>query len=240
MAGTFEKWTVLPHGKLTAVDDNLLTVVGELPMPAGDFPRRMTVARLRDGRLVVFSAIALDEPEMKALEEWGKLSFLVIPNERHRKDARIWKDRYPDLVVIAPAGAREQAAEVVPVDATRIDFCDPTVHFVTVPGTEDREAALVVQTATGTTLVLNEIIWNVADCPGVGGWLFRLAGFTGDAPKIPTFVAMKSIKDKFALANQLRAWADLEGLNRLIVSHGDIVAHDAPRILRQLAEALAA
>jgi hypothetical protein len=239
MAGTFEKWTVLPHGKLTSVDDNLLTVVGELPMPAGDFPRRMTVARLRDGRLVVFSAIALDEPEMKALEAWGQLSFLVIPNQRHRKDARIWKDRYPQLVVVAPAGAREQAAEVVPVDATTVDFGDPTVRLVTVPGTEEREAALVVETTTGTTLVLNEIIWNVDDRPGFGGWLFHVAGFTGDAPKIPSFVAHKSIKDKPALAAQLRSWAALEGLNRLIVSHGDIVSRDAPKILHQLAQTLA-
>ncbi|HEY8926963.1 MAG TPA: hypothetical protein VIU64_21420, partial [Polyangia bacterium] len=210
MAGTFETWTVLPHGKLTAVDDNLLTVVGELPMPAGDFPRRMTVARLRDRRLVVFSAIALDEPEMKALEAWGEPTFLIIPNERHRKDARIWRDRYPQLVVVAPAGARAQAAEVVPVDATTVDFGDPTVRFVTVPGTEDREAALVVETTTGTTLVLNEIVWNVPDRPGFGGWLFRLAGFTGDAPKIPAFVALKSIKDKPALAAQLRSWAELD------------------------------
>ena len=239
MAGTFEKWTVLPHGKLTSVDDNLLTVVGELPMPAGDFPRRMTVARLRDGRLVVFSAIALDEPEMKALEAWGHLSFLIIPNERHRKDARIWKDRYPQLVVVAPAGARQQAAEVVPVDATTVDFGDPTIRFVTVPGTDEREAALVVETTTGTTLVLNEIVWNVPDRPGFGGWLFRLAGFTGDTPKIPTFVALKSIKDKPALAAQLRAWAELPGLNRVIISHGEIVSHDAPRLLGQLAKSLA-
>jgi len=238
MAGTFETWTVLPHGKLTAVDDNLLTVVGELPMPAGDFPRRMTVARLRDRRLVVFSAIALDEPEMKALEAWGEPTFLIIPNERHRKDARIWKDRYPQLVVVAPAGARAQAAEVVPVDATTVDFGDPTVRFVTVPGTEDREAALVVETTTGTTLVLNEIVWNVPDRPGFGGWLFRLAGFTGDAPKIPAFVALKSIKDKPALAAQLRSWAELDRLNRVIVSHGEIVSGDAPGLLRQLAQAL--
>ena len=68
MAGIFKKWTVLPHGKLTPIGENLLTVVGELPMPAGEFPRRMTVVRLRDSRLVIFSAIALDESEMQALD----------------------------------------------------------------------------------------------------------------------------------------------------------------------------
>jgi hypothetical protein len=238
MAGTFKEWTVLPHGKLTPVGDNLLTVVGELPMPAGDFPRRMTVVRLRDERLVVFSAIALDDSEMQALEAWGKPSYLVIPNERHRKDAAIWKQRYPGLIVVAPVGARDKAAEVVPVDATDVDFGDPDVRFVTVPGTEHREAALVVTTSSGTTLVLNELIWNVDDRPGFGGWLFRVAGFTGDEPKIPALVAAKSIKDKPALKSQLEQWASLDGLQRIIVSHGDIVTKNPAGVLRGLAASL--
>lgn len=238
MAGTFKEWTVLPHGKLTQVGSNLLTVVGELPMPAGDFPRRMTVVRLADSRLVVFSAIALDEPEMQALEAWGQPSFLIVPNERHRKDAKIWKDRYPAIAVIAPSGARDKAAEVVPVDATRPDFKDPGVRFVTVPGTNDEEAALVVSSGNETTLVVNELIWNVADRPGFGGWLFRLAGFTGDEPKIPTLVAVKSIKDKPALREQLEAWARLPDLKQIIVSHGAIITKDPAGVLKELAASL--
>jgi hypothetical protein len=35
-----------------------------------------------------------------------------------RLDARAWKDRYPELVVITPAAARAEVEEVVPVDAT--------------------------------------------------------------------------------------------------------------------------
>src|SRR5690349_15934209 len=117
MPQVLEKWTVLPHGKLTALDENLLTVVGELKMPVGEFPRRMTVARLRDGRLVVYSAIALDEPEMQALERFGIPTFLVVPSDRHRMDAKIWKERYPKMVVLTPDGARDKVSEVVPVDA---------------------------------------------------------------------------------------------------------------------------
>jgi hypothetical protein len=161
MSKPFTHWTVLPHGKLSRLDDNLLSVAGDLPMPMGDFPRRMTVVRLRDGRLIMFSAIALDESEMQELEAFGRPTFLVVPNDIHRMDAKIWKDRYPQLIVLAPAGARKKVEEVVPVDQTAIDFGDPEVHFVTVPGTDEREAALVVETASGTTLVMNDLIWNV-------------------------------------------------------------------------------
>jgi hypothetical protein len=62
MSAPLESWKVLPHGQLTQIDDNVWTVAGTIHMPVGDFERRMTVARLRDGDLVVYSATALDEP----------------------------------------------------------------------------------------------------------------------------------------------------------------------------------
>src|SRR5450631_2093439 len=150
MAKPFTEWTVLPHGQLWQIDDIVLTVAGDLPMPIGDFPRRMTVVQLSDARLVIFSAIALHEDEMKRLETFGRPTFLIVPSSIHRMDAKIWKDRYPDIVVIAPAGARDKVKEVVPVDATTMDFADPRARLFTVPGTAEHELALVVDTASGT------------------------------------------------------------------------------------------
>ena len=46
MPKILEKWTVLPHGPLQSIDDGILTVTGDIPMPLGNFPRRMTVVRL--------------------------------------------------------------------------------------------------------------------------------------------------------------------------------------------------
>jgi hypothetical protein len=239
MIGIHDKWTVLPHGKLMPLDDDtLFTVVGQLRMPFGTFPRRMTVVRLADSRLVVYSAIALDEPEMRVLEAWGKPSYLIVPSAIHRKDAGSWKARYPEMMVIAPAGARDKAAEVVTVDATDVDFHDPNVRFVAVPGTDAREAALVVSTARGTTLVVNDLIWNVADRRGFGGWLFRMAGFTGRQPKIPRLVVRKAIADKPTFAAQLERWSALAGLKRIIVSHGEIISEDPAEVLRGLARSL--
>jgi len=240
MPQPFQTWKVLPHGKLTAVEENLLTVVGDLHMPLTDVPRRMTVARLRDGRLVIYSAIALDESEMQKLEHFGVPAFLVVPSDLHRMDAKIWKQRYPRLLVLAPPGAREKVEEVVSVDATEWDFGDPSVRFTTVPGTEDGEAALLVTGPTGVTLVVNDLIWNVDNKPGFGGWLMKLAGLTGQAPHIPPLIALRAVKDKPALRDQLEQWAKLYGLQRIIVSHGDIIEDKPTEVLRDLAKQLAA
>src|SRR5437867_1245148 len=136
-------WKVLPHGKLSKIDEGILTVIGPIRMPLGSFPRRMTVVRLSDSRLVVWSAIALDEKEMIALEALGRPAFLIVPNDHHRLDAGAWKDRYPRLQVVAPEGSRAKVENVVPVDTTAPDFGDPDVQFVIVPGTREREAALI-------------------------------------------------------------------------------------------------
>lgn len=238
MTKPFEQWTVLPHGKLTQVDENILTVVGEIHMPLMDLPRRMTVVRLADGGLVVFSAIALDEVEMKALEAYGRPAYLIVPSDKHRLDAGIWKDRYPKIQVIAPEGAREKVEETVPVDIVTPIFDDPSVQFLTVPGTRGREAALVVRTSQGTTLVLNDVVGNIRNASGFGGWLLHLAGFAGDEAQVPVVVKLAVIEDTAALRAQLLQWAEIETLVRILVSHGSPIDENPRQVLRDLAASL--
>ena len=234
-----ENWNVLPHGKLTPIDDGMLTVEGRIKMPLMDLPRRMTVVRLHDSRLVVWSAIALDDAAMATFEAFGRPAFLVVPNDHHRLDAKAWKNRYPELKVIAPEGAREKIANVVAVDTTSPDLGDPGVTFVTVPGTRAHEAALVVRRERGTTLVLNDLVGNIHAASGIDGWLLRLAGFAGDDAQIPRVVKMALVKDAADLRAQLLEWAELPGLRRIIVSHGDPIEREPQRTLRDLAASLA-
>ena len=234
-----ENWNVLPHGKLTPMDDGMLTVEGRIKMPLMDLPRRMTVVRLHDSRLVVWSAIALDDAAMATFEAFGRPAFLVVPNDHHRLDAKAWKNRYPELKVIAPEGAREKIADVVAVDTTSPDFGDPGVTFVTVPGTRAHEAALVVRRERGTTLVLNDLVGNIHAASGIDGWLLRLAGFAGDDAQIPRVVKVALVKDAADLRAQLLEWAELPGLRRIIVSHGEPIESEPQRTLRDLAASLA-
>lgn len=238
MAAPFKTWTVLPHAPLTTLDDNLLTVVGEIKLPVGAFPRRMTIVRLKDRRLVTFSAIALDEEEMACIENFGTPAFLIVPNAIHRQDARIWKDRYPNVQVGCPAGARDNVEKIVAVDTTAPDFGDANVRFVTIPGTLERESALYVEGATGATLVLNDIIGNIRNARGFGGWLLRMMKFAGDEPHIPRPVKAKIIDSKAALRTQFLAWAADPKLKRIVVSHGDIIDMDPRGVLTKLADTL--
>jgi hypothetical protein len=164
----------------------------------------------------------------------------VVPNELHRLDARVWKERYPMMRVLAPRGVKSKVEEIVTVDATHLEFPDPSVRFVTVPGTDEHEVALEVKTDSGTTLVVNDLIWNLDDRPGFSGWLFRVLGFTGAEPKIPRLIELRAVKAKSELRAQLEAWASIPDLNRILVSHGDIVSRDPSAALTRLAGELAA
>lgn len=232
------EWKVLPHDPIQEIEDGILTVTGEIPMPLAHLKRRMTIVRLQDRRLVIYSAIALDEDEMKFIESYGTPAFLVVPSDIHRLDARIYKERYPGLQVIAPEGACEKVEEVVHVDSTAPDFGDPLVTFMTVPGVEGHEGALLVHTGRGATLIVNDLVGNIHDAHGVGGWILEKAGFAGDEPQVPRVVKKKIVEDERALGEQLERWAEIPTLSRIIVSHGDVIDSDPRATLRDLARSL--
>ncbi len=231
-------WVVQPHGPLIQCANDVWTVVGMVRMPLTDFLRRMTLVTLGDGRLVVYSAISLDEPGMRQVESLGDPAFLVVPGAHHRLDAAAWKRRYPAIVVCAPAGAAAQIEDAVHVNTTAPDFGDARVRCVNVAGTHDREFALEVQGDDGTTLVLNDVVANMPDEHGVKGLLLRAAGFSGEEPQVPRIMRMTLVDDKDALRRQLEDWAARGDLERILVSHGAMIEGHPREVLRGLAGSL--
>jgi hypothetical protein len=224
---------------VTQVADNLYTVTGWLRMPLGETSRHMTIVKLRGERLAIYSAIAVDAEARARIDTLGAPAFLIVPSGIHRLDVRAWKDRYPQMKVIAPRGALEAVRKVVPVDTTETDLDDPRVKLVYAPGTGDQELEMLVETDTGTTLVVNDLIFNLPVIPGIAGMLMRLLGFGPGEPSMPKLVMMRLIRDKNAVRDQLRAWAmQSPRIERVIVSHGAPVENPSPA-LTKLADALA-
>jgi hypothetical protein len=234
MTTPFKEWTVLPHGKLTRVNDRIVEVVGKLEMPLLELPRRMTAVRTARGELVIFSAIAMREPEMAELEAFGRPAFLVVPSERHRLDAPGYAKRYPGITVVAPRAGAEKIGEVVGVHTSTPDFGDPSIRFVEIAG----DSALEIDGGDGLTIVVNDLIGDIHDTSGLGGWLLKMMGFAGDEPNVPGPVKLTLGKHKSEVAQQFRRWAARDELRRIIVSHGEAIEVNPRARLRELADSL--
>jgi hypothetical protein len=130
--------------------------------------------------------------------------------------------------------------KAVKVDATTDIWDDPSIQFVTVPGIAGKEGALLVRREGSTTLVLNDLLANVSHPHGLGAHIMaRLLGFGVSAPQVPYVGKWMFVKDKAAFASAFRNWADDSSLERIIVSHGDVLEDNPRRVLRDVADSLA-
>ncbi len=204
MAKVNEDWRVLRHGPIERLEPNLWSVTGTLQ--GMSLKRVMTVVRLGDGRVVIHSAIALDEPAMAEIEAWGKPAVLLVPNAYHRLDAPAYLSRYPDLKVYCPRGSRAKVEEVVRVDGDYDDLVgDASMTLEHLDGVRKVEGVVTVRSNSGSTLVFNDAVFNMPHGRGVPGFIFRhITGSTG-GPRVTRLFRVMAVKDKAAFRGSPRA-----------------------------------
>jgi len=230
-----DEWAVREHGPLEKLADNLWWAWGTLP--GMSLRRMMVVARRTDGRLVVHNAIAMREDQQRELEALGELAYLVVPNRGHRLDAPRYKRRYPGVKVVAPRGGRKGIEEAVAVDLTYDEYpADDAVRFEMLRGVNDEEGVMIVKSSDGTTLVLNDTVFNMDRKRDPLGFLFTTILGSAPGPRISRLVRLVFIKDKRALRADLERLAATPGLVRVAVAH-EKIAHgeDAAATLRKAA-----
>lgn len=237
MAKANDTWRVLPHDPLQKLSERVWRAEGALPnMP---LRRVMTVVKRADGGVVIHNAVPLDEPSMKEIEAWGEVRFLIVPNGFHRLDAKVFHDRYPRAQVLCPRGARKKVEEVVAVSGTYEDFpADEAVSLETLDGTRASEGVIRVRDAAGTTLVLNDAVFNMPHLPGLQGVVLRYVTASSGGPKLSRVARLFLVKDKQAFRAHLERLAAIPGLARVIVSHHETIEGEPGRVLREVAQTL--
>ena len=237
MAKVNNDWRVLRHGPIEKLDNNIWCVTGSLP--GMSLKRVMTLVRLDDGRLVIHSAVALDEGAMAEIEAWGRPAILLVPNAYHRLDAPAYLARYPDLEVYCPRGSRKKVEEVVRVQSSYDDYPEnSTIALDHLDGVRNVEGVMKVRSSSGSTLVFNDAVFNMPHGRGVPGFIFRhITGSTG-GPRVTRLFRMMAVKDKAAFRDNLQRLAGTPELKRIIVSHHEPITDRPAEILHQIAAAL--
>jgi len=223
MSTTTQQWRVLGHGPIEHLTENLWWVQGDLPKMS--LKRVMTVARLDDSGLVIHNAIALEEARMRELEAWGTPKYLLVPSAMHRLDAPLYKQRYPELRVLAPRGSRSKVQQVVAVDGTYEDFpARQDVRLITLTGMAAVEGVMLVKSADGISVVLNDVVFNMDRKRDLLGYLITTLLGSAPGPRISRLVKWLLIKDRNALKCELAELAETPQLQRLIVAHEKVAS----------------
>lgn len=219
MAKAHREWSPLEHGPIEKLSENLWFVSGALPNMS--LRRTMVVVRLPDGELVLHNGIALEDAARRELEAWGKPSWLVVPNAVHRLDAPAYKARYPELRVLAPSGSRAKIEDVVHVDHVYEEFPvgDGTVRFETLHGVREREGAMLVRSSDGTTVVLNDAMFNMDRKKDLLGNLITSVLGSAPGPRVSRLAKLIFVVDKTALRRDFERYAAIDDLTRVIVAH---------------------
>ncbi|MBM4365360.1 MAG: hypothetical protein FJ102_04045 [Deltaproteobacteria bacterium] len=224
MAVCYTKWTVLPHEPLVELASNLWRVEGKME---GGTRRTMTLARLKDGRIVINNAIALEDELMAKIDQWGEVAAILVPNAFHRQDVRIMHERYPNAKVFAPAraiGAAKKATEIAGsfADAPQ----DATVRISHVGGMKEREGVIEVSSDNGVTQVYCDVLLNMPPMSGFFGFLLHPTGQFS----VPRFMRWFMVSKTAETRAHLERLASTDGLRRIIPGHGnDIVGDDNGR-----------
>ncbi|MBD2770911.1 hypothetical protein [Iningainema tapete] len=234
---------VLPHSPIEELAPNLWHVTGILPA-AGHPPREMVLYRLLDSTLLIHSGIALNEAGMTQLESLGKPTIMIVPNRIHRLDARVYKERYPDLLVVAPAAAKPYVEEVVSVDAIAEELLPKHGIICHQPaGIRPQELVYELQLPTGKTLIFTDILFNLTDSylskyvPN-NKFLIGLVGASGYFG-ITALGKRFFMTDRNAYRQWLEALADnIPSLRVISVAHGEPITANCTQRLREAAARL--
>lgn len=237
MAKNHDTWTVLPHGPIEKLTENLWRVEGDLGSPP--IKRVMTIAKRDDGGLVVHGPMALEEAAMKEIEAFGPVATIVVPNGFHRMDAKVFRERYPQAKVVCPRGSRARVEQVVAVDGDFGSFAeDGSVSLEHARGVREIEGVMRVRSGDGVTLVLTDLVFNMPHKPGLRGFVLRHVLASSGGPRVSRIARLAIVKDKRAARAYLEELAATPHLKRVIVAHHETIAERPGEVLRQVAATL--
>lgn len=222
----------MPHAPLFQLDRDLWVVDRPQSFFGLELGTRMSVVRLRSGRLWLHSPVALD-PQLRAeLDALGLVAFAVAPNRLHHLYAGGVKQSYPQSRLWVAPGLETKRSDLAIESVLGDDAPEPwrgEIDQVFSRGRPFENEVVFFHRATRTLMVCD------------------LAFHIGPSAPAPTRLLMRALRayrrlgptalDRFLVRDFAAARESLERIlawdfDRVVVTHGDVVETGGKEKLR--------
>jgi hypothetical protein len=218
---------------LQHVDEGLWVAHRPLRFLGAEVGTRMTVVRLRDGSLFVHSPVLLDQPTKTDLDGLGPVRFVIAPNRFHHLFLAEYTRAYPEAKFFAAPGLSSKRKDLR-FDAI-LDDVPPAEWNGQIDQVVFREFPplneVVFFHRELRSLIVTDLLFNVRTSESAyTRFLMRLDGGLGRVAVARSFRWL--IKRRRAQArltvDKILSW----DFDRLIVTHGEVVASGAKEMVR--------
>lgn len=214
---------------LVPLADNIWTARGLLKQIGGAlcFGLRMTVVRLSDGGLVLWSPIPIDDGLASAIHDIGPVRHIIAPNGFHHLYAKEALARFPEGTLWLSSALQKKRADLWALGkplAQAQDALGDDLGLLGIQGAPMLDETVAFHRHS-QTLIATDILFNEHHPQG---WLtplvLRLAGAHGRLAQSRLLRLLT--KDKNAAVESYRQMLQWP-FKTLIIAHGDILTEDA-------------
>jgi len=219
--------------QLTELDENLWTAESSHKFLGVDFGGRMTVVRLRSGKLFLHSPVRLNDSLSRELDALGEVAHIAAPNKFHHLYISDYVDSYPRAKFYAAPGLTEKRRDIrfdgVLSDTEEPDWKDEIKQhlFRGMPAVNE----VVFLHVESGTVIISDLIFNFSNDLSAGQSIF--AGLIGAYNKpavsrMSKYIFIRDNEKARESAETILSWE----FDRVLLAHKDAVqagGHEAVR-----------
>jgi hypothetical protein len=217
---------MLGDAALTSFGDGIWLLSDPVRILGMPLTATMTVLRLGDGSLLLYSPVALTPERRAALEALGPVAHLYAPNIYHHRWIGDWVAAFPSARLHAPAGLSKKRPELRidrPHGAPEPAFAG-VVDELPIDGFRLEESVLFYRPAR--TLIVADLVHNIGRPPHRWTQLYtRTMGFY-DRVALSRMIRWAGFSDRAAARRSVDALLTCS-FERLVVGHGTPLATGA-------------
>jgi hypothetical protein len=125
-------------------------------------PLNMTVLRLADRSLLLYSPIKLDDEQAAAINALGEVRHIVAPNLFHHLYVKAAHERWPSATIHAAPGLKEKRSDLAIKHDLGVAPIDSSIDVEVVGGAPKINEAIVFHKPSGAMLVA-DFMFNVTE-----------------------------------------------------------------------------